>query len=143
MKKPAKQKVKKTTKKIVNKKPKGLGDTIEKITKATGIKKVVKAIFGDDCGCNERKEKLNEIFAIERPSQRCLEEHQYEQYKMYRETRTLNVWNEAEMHFIIKLYAHVFALQYNVNDLCRNCDGSAKILLRISKELDTVFESHK
>ena len=41
----------------------GLGDTIEKITKATGIKKVVNKITGKkDCGCGKRKEKLNEIF---------------------------------------------------------------------------------
>ena len=41
----------------------GLGDTIEKFTKATGIKKVVDKITGEkDCGCNKRKEKLNEIF---------------------------------------------------------------------------------
>ena len=44
---------------------KGLGDTIEKITKATGVKKVVNKIIkttGKDCGCNERKEILNNIF---------------------------------------------------------------------------------
>ena len=44
---------------------KGLGDTIEKITKATGIKSIVerasKAV-GKDCGCGKRKEKLNNIF---------------------------------------------------------------------------------
>ena len=33
----------------------GLGDTIEKITKATGIKKVVEWAAGEDCGCDERK----------------------------------------------------------------------------------------
>ena len=31
-------------------KSKGLGDTIEKITKATGIDKVAKAVLGDDSG---------------------------------------------------------------------------------------------
>jgi len=44
---------------------KGLGDTIEKITTATGIKKVVKKIYGEgdnECGCNKRKEKLNKMF---------------------------------------------------------------------------------
>ncbi len=44
---------------------KGLGDTIEKITKATGIKKVVDTISkatGKDCGCKTRKEKLNKAF---------------------------------------------------------------------------------
>ena len=46
-------------------KSKGLGDTIEKITKATGIKKVdnkVNKITGKDCGCNKRKEALNKKF---------------------------------------------------------------------------------
>ena len=44
-------------------KSKGLGDTIEKFTTATGIKKAVEAfseaIGVKDCGCNGRKEKLN------------------------------------------------------------------------------------
>jgi len=40
----------------------GLGDTIENITTVTGIKKFVDTISsatGKDCGCKERKEKLN------------------------------------------------------------------------------------
>ena len=44
---------------------KGLGDTIEKITKATGIKKVVDTISKateKDCGCSKRKEVLNKAF---------------------------------------------------------------------------------
>jgi hypothetical protein len=39
-----------------------LGNAIESITTATGIKKVVDAISektGTDCGCGARKEKLN------------------------------------------------------------------------------------
>jgi hypothetical protein len=44
-------------------KSRGLGDTIEKITKATGIKKVVDKITGEkDCGCNKRKQTLNKMF---------------------------------------------------------------------------------
>ena len=43
-------------------KSKGLGDTIDKITTATGIKKVVKWIAGEDCGCEERRAKLNALF---------------------------------------------------------------------------------
>ena len=44
-----------------NTESKGLGDTIEKFTTATGIKSVVKSVFGDDCGCEERKEWLNSV----------------------------------------------------------------------------------
>ena len=46
-------------------KSKGLGDTIEKITKATGIKKVVDKISEvtkKDCGCAKRKDALNKRF---------------------------------------------------------------------------------
>ena len=44
------------------KKSKGLGDSIEKVFKATGIDKVAKKVLGDDCGCEERKEALNKLF---------------------------------------------------------------------------------
>ena len=54
-------------------KPKGLGDTIEQITTATGIKAVVDKISevtGIDCGCEERKELLNKIWTYRQPN--CL-----------------------------------------------------------------------
>ena len=44
----------------------GLGDTVEKITRATGIKKAVdvvsKAMGKKDCGCKGRKDKRNKSF---------------------------------------------------------------------------------
>ena len=46
-------------------KSRGLGDSIEKFTKATGIKKVVDTVAkatGGDCGCNKRKDTLNRVF---------------------------------------------------------------------------------
>ncbi len=50
---------------IKNMKSKGLGDTIEKVTEATGIKKVVETVAkaaGKDCGCSKRKDALNRAF---------------------------------------------------------------------------------
>ena len=46
---------------FMGQKSKGLGDSIEKFTKATGIKKLADKIPGG-CGCNKRKEKLNKLF---------------------------------------------------------------------------------
>lgn len=46
-------------------KSKGLGDTIEKVTTATGIKKAVELVAkaaGKDCGCKKRKDTLNRMF---------------------------------------------------------------------------------
>jgi len=48
-----------------NMESKGLGDSIEKFTKATGIKTVVDNVsqgLNIPCGCQKRKEKLNNIF---------------------------------------------------------------------------------
>ena len=49
-----------------NNKSKGLGDSIEKITKVTGIKNLVqagnRAIGRKGCGCNKRRDTLNKRF---------------------------------------------------------------------------------
>ena len=50
-------------------KSRGLGDTIEKFTKATGIKKVVETVSkaaGRDCGCNKRRDSLNRAFTYDK-----------------------------------------------------------------------------
>ena len=62
-------------KKSVEKQSKGLGDTIAKITKATGIDKVVKFIAGEDCGCDERQERFNKEYKYK--NVRCLKEDDY------------------------------------------------------------------
>ncbi len=37
----------------------GLGDIVDEITTKTGVKKLVKDIFGNNCGCEDRKKWLN------------------------------------------------------------------------------------
>tara|TARA_R110000824_G_scaffold297960_1_gene486187 strand:- start:2267 stop:2842 length:576 start_codon:yes stop_codon:yes gene_type:complete len=49
----------------IPKKSRGLGDTVAKFNKATGIKAVVDTAFNamdKDCGCKERQSKLNKLF---------------------------------------------------------------------------------
>lgn len=46
-------------------KSRGLGDSVEKFTKATGIKKMVNTVskgLNIPCGCESRKEMLNKMF---------------------------------------------------------------------------------
>lgn len=53
----------------LNAKSRGLGDTVEKITTATGIKSVVNkvsAMTGKPCGCGERRDTLNRVFPYKR-----------------------------------------------------------------------------
>ena len=52
-----------------NQPSRGLGDSIEKFTKATGIKTVVNKVsnaIGKDCGCSDRRDSLNRAFPYKR-----------------------------------------------------------------------------
>ena len=58
-KKKLEKKAKKSTKST---KAKGLGDTVEQVLEATGIAKVAKWVLGEDCGCDKRKQILNDLY---------------------------------------------------------------------------------
>lgn len=55
--------------KAIPKRSKGLGDTISKITHSLKIDKVAEAVAklagAEGCGCDKRKEYLNELFPYE------------------------------------------------------------------------------
>lgn len=64
---------------MAKRKSQGLGDTIEQFTEATGIKAGVEKLaqaIGWDCGCDARKEKLNQMFPYKKIN--CLTEEDYE-----------------------------------------------------------------
>lgn len=93
----------------------GLGDTVEKITKATGIKKVVEMFAdGKDCGCDQRKEKLNKIFRYSKPN--CLNEDEFELIRMAVETRK-NKFTSADQETYKAIYERVF----NKKVECTSC----------------------
>ena len=79
-------------------KAKGLGDTIAKVTKATGIDKVVKAVAGDSCGCDERREKLNKLFPYKKDI-----EMSKEQFKIYERIRPMLFLDPVKRDFVESL----------------------------------------
>lgn len=84
-------------------KPKGVGDIVEQFTEKTGIKKVVKAIAGDDCGCDKRKEKLNEMF---RSKINCPTEDEWNYLQMVFDTKAkLDGATQKQMQSI---YSRIF-----------------------------------
>ena len=83
----------------------GLGDTVEKITKATGIKKAVKFLAGEDCGCDERQEKLNQVFRYKKPE--CLTESEFELIKMAVDTKK-NRFTPDEQNVFVAIYERIF-----------------------------------
>jgi len=51
-----------------------IGGRVESLLEATGIAKVVKFLSGYDCGCDERKKKLNAMFTYK---VNCLNEEEF------------------------------------------------------------------
>jgi len=76
---------------------KGLGDSVEKVLKATGIDKVAKFLLGEDCGCDERKEKLNKLFPYAKP--KCLTEDEHDTLSTYfkQSTNTLTIEQQSAL----------------------------------------------
>lgn len=119
------------------KQSRGLGDTIENITSATGVDKVAKAILGDDCGCDKRKEKLNKLLPYRLKVVNCPTEEQIKWYKEFQEKRTLMLSNEQRKQICL-YYSEIFNVPYY--EPCLNC--SPKPYIKMIEELDKVFKEY-
>jgi hypothetical protein len=82
----------------------GLGDTVENILEVTGIAKVAKWVMGEDCGCDERKAKLNEIWRYKRPE--CLTEDEYTYLDKFYNRGTSSVAPSTQLE-LLKIYNRV------------------------------------
>ncbi len=116
-------------------KPKGLGDTIEKITEATGIKAVVKAIAGEDCGCDERRDKLNKIFPYSKQPE-CLDPEEIEYLNSGVLRKTSITLQDREK--IAEIHARVFNHKFDIP-----CTCSPKIWMQWMRELQELLDATK
>lgn len=97
----------------------GLGDLVEKVTEATGIKKAVKFIAGEDCGCEERKQKMNAIPLLKRRNVNCLTEEEYA-YLTNWFSKKVNVVEQADQNKLLAIYNRVFN-QRRERTSCGSC----------------------
>jgi hypothetical protein len=111
-------------------KSKGLGDSIEKALKATGIDKVAKKILGDDCGCEERKKKLNQMFPYARP----FTEDELSIYESVLPRIKGGRINGQDQDIMVKLYNKVF----NANKKASSCGSCVKETLA---KLEKVYKN--
>jgi hypothetical protein len=122
---------------MATKKAKGLGDTIEQITEATGIKKAVELFSkatGIDCGCDERKTKLNELFSYSR-TVNCLTEKDYNALTELIDPKKSSLTAE-EQNTISEIYYNVFNYRLQLSS-CGSC-WAGKI-----EELRKVYNEYK
>lgn len=118
-------------------KSQGLGDTIEKITTTTGIKKLVKWIAGEDCGCDERKAYLNEKFKYNRNEPSCLLEKEFIWLEKYFNNPKDFTYTVVKTQ-IGTIHARVFGHHYK--KIC-NCKSSP--LAKYVTDLKEIFETYE
>lgn len=109
----------------------GLGDTVEKITTATGIKKAVKFLAGEDCGCDERKEKLNQMFRYKKPE--CLSESEFQLIRAAVNSKK-NKFTPVEQDMFTNIYERIFKTKVD----CTPC-SFAKV---VWKDLLAVYNQY-
>lgn len=122
---------------MARKKAKGLGDTIEQITEATGIKKAVELfseITGLDCGCEERKEKLNKLISY-RKKVNCLNESDYNYLKDIFEQKA-NRLTPKQQFRLMEIYKNVFEVQLEQT----SCDSCWRTTM---SELRKVYDTYE
>ena len=97
-------------------KSKGLGDIVEAVTEATGIKAAVEAIT-DDCGCAARKEKLNKLFPTRNLNDLTVDDFNYltEFFKVKKSSV-----NSKEQAMLVGIYNRVFNAKRQISN-CSPC----------------------
>jgi|TARA_X000001382_G_C3149023_1_gene172314 hypothetical protein len=102
-------------------KSRGLGDDIKAFTDKTGISKMVKTIFGDDCGCDERQRLMNERF----PNFKNIRPFTKDEKKIYEEVMPSVQKGQQvtrENQFILgKIYKAVFNAEAKWSS-CNSCN---------------------
>lgn len=116
-------------------KSKGLGDSIEKITTATGIKKAVKYVFGDDCGCDQRRENLNKFFPYK--VKECLTEDEFMWCKGYFNTYRSTITRD-EQKKMLEIHNRVF----NEKKQASSCGSCVKDLYNTVNKLYIEYEKN-
>ena len=122
---------------MAKRKAKGLGDTIEQITEATGIKAAVEVFSkatGLDCGCDKRKETLNKLFPYNR-NINCLTESDYNLLGEFLQPNK-NSLTPEEQKIVSDIYFNVFNFRLQLSS-CGSC-WKGKI-----DELRKVYDEYK
>ena len=122
---------------------KGLGDVVEAFTKATGIKAVVDKVsdvLGVDCGCDERREKLNNLLPRGRKQVRCMTDEEYTEYGLFMNTRKKGRLEADEVKYLMSLYTKIYNRKW-AKVRCTQCALKGRVKEAMS-DLDRTYNNH-
>ena len=118
----------------------GLGDVLEDIAKVTGIKAIVKAIAGEDCGCDERREKLNNLLPRGRKQVRCMTDEEHAEYGEFMVTRKQGRLEADEVKYLMSLYTKIYNRKW-AKVRCTQCALKGRVKEAMS-DLDRTYNNH-
>ena len=126
-----------TAKRKPRKKPsQGLGDTVEKLTTATGIKKLVEWVAGEDCGCEERKQKLNKLFPYR--TTQCMTEQEYYYWGNFREKAEQTLTKEEADEIAI-----IWNRLFQARKFYRPCTCDPRAWQKMINEINQVYDAYE
>jgi len=110
----------------------GLGDTVEKVLEVTGVAKVAKWLLGKDCGCDERKEKLNSLFPYRKPECLLKDEHEFLSEWFTEKRYSMKPTEQKEL---LRIYNRVFKVNMQPTS-CGSC------LRDVMNKLEILYNSY-
>ena len=110
----------------------GVGDAVEKVLKATGVADVVKFIAGEDCGCDERKAKLNKLLPFRNPE--CFTEAEYNWLTDFFDKKISVIDRNTQMQ-LVDIYNRVFRKKERLSR-CSSC------VRRLYQDLKRYYDSY-
>jgi hypothetical protein len=115
----------------------GLGDAIEAVTEATGIKKAVEWLAdGKDCGCSDRKKRYNEKYRF---NPNCLVRSEYDYLTEYIKRHNPKRFEKGDVHTLITIYSRVFKVRPKV---CMNCNSAIRVMNDVYNSLMKVYNEY-
>ena len=117
---------------------KGVGDVVEKVTEFTGIKSAVNNWFGEDCGCDERKDSLNELLPFGVTAVNCVDEDDYHYLRQFFARRRTRIDAEQQQR-MVDIYNHVYDKKMVSPSSCQGCPKTG--FIKAINKLKMYFES--
>ncbi len=120
-----------------------MGDVVEDVLNSAPVKPVTEAVKkliwkdGEDCGCEERKERLNNIKFSRSKKPRCLTEYDYIAMKQIL-PKIGSYVEYGDMERIARAHASVF--NYHFAGTCSSCGSRNRAIIDDMKKILKEYE---
>jgi hypothetical protein len=122
----------------------GLGDAVESVLNSKAIKPITDTVKkmiwkdGEDCGCDERKEKLNKISLFRFSKVKCLTEQEYDILsKYYGDGNKPKRFSEIDKLNLVPIYNRILGFKLDTRTSCSEC------LITVNNSLHLLYTNYE